>query len=350
VIESIDVAWPSMARARRYFINLFTEETWRESRLNARFEFTGHTFKLRNREEMQPGDAFLCWVTRVSACVGVMEITGSVYEVEHEDPPTWRRGLYPVRYPTRMLKRVALTHGVTLADIRAHAQAPALWNWIYRNSGNEIPAADAEWIVSQLDGRPSLTPDADEPSLEEGDGADRERPHVRFQAKLLQLGRSMGLDTYVARNDRSSLYESRRLGDIASVGTLPVGLPEPVRRRVELVDVIWLRRNEYIAMFEVEATTDIFKGLLRMADLITLLPNYVVPLFIVAPEDRRGAVFEQLTRPVFSMGLQRPLDEACRFIAFETFESDLETHGDRVGLFDPLRYLSELSEQPPEAA
>jgi hypothetical protein len=94
---------PGMARARRYFLNLFTEETWRESRLNARFAFTGHTAKLRNRDVIQLGDVFLCWVTRVSACVGVMEVAGDVYEVDHEDPPTWRRGLYPVRYPTRLL-------------------------------------------------------------------------------------------------------------------------------------------------------------------------------------------------------------------------------------------------------
>jgi hypothetical protein len=140
------------------------------------------------------------------------------------------------------------------------------------------------------------------------------------------------------------------LTDLASVDTLPVGLPEAVRRRVELVDVIWLRRNEYIAMFEVEATTDIFKALPRMADLITLLPNLIVPLFIVAPEERRGAVFEQITRPVFSMGLQRPLEEACRFIAFESFEADLATHGDRIGLFDPHRYLDTVSEQAPDVA
>jgi hypothetical protein len=339
-----------MPRARCYFLNLFTEETWRESRLNAHYEFTGHTAKLRNREVIQPGDAFLCWVTRVSACVGVMEVTGDVYEIGHEDPPTWRRGLYPVRYPTRLLRRVPLTQGVTLTEIRDHTDDAALWRWVYRNSGNEIPLADAEWIVTQLNQRPALAPDDDEPSLEDRSGEDRERPHVRLQAQLLRLGRAMGLDTYVARNDRSAFYGQQRLGDLASVDNLPVGLPDAVRRRVELVDVIWLRRNEYIAMFEVEATTDIFKGLLRMADLITLLPNLIVPLFIVAPEERRGAVFEQITRPVFSMGLQRPLDRACRFIAFETLETDIEAHGERAGLFDPHRYLDELSEQPPDAA
>jgi hypothetical protein len=337
-----------MARTRRYFINLFTEETWREIRLNAHFAFTGHTVNLRNRDVIQPGDLFLCWVTRVSACVGVMEVAGEVYEVDHEDPPTWRRALYPLRYPIRLLRRVPLTDGVTLSEIRDHAQDPTLWRWVYRTSGTEIPAIDAEWIIAQLDNRPALGPDDDEPSLEDEDAEDRERPHARVQAKLLRLGREMGLDTYVARNDRGHNYEGQPLGDLASVDTLPVGLPDAVRRRVELVDVIWLRRNEYVAMFEVEATTDILKGLLRMADLITLLPNLVVPLYIVAPEERRGAVFEQITRPVFSRGLQRPLEQACRFIPFESFEADIETHGDRIGLFDPARYLDTVSEQAPD--
>jgi hypothetical protein len=219
---------------------------------------------------------------------------------------------------------------------------------VFRNSGNEIPASDAEWIIAHLDRRPTLAPDDDEPSLVDEDSEERERPHARIQAKLLRLGTEMGLDTYVARNDRGHDYEGQPLGDLASVDTLPVGLPDAVRRRVELVDVIWLRRNEYVAMFEVEATTDILKGLLRMADLITLLPNLVVPLFIVAPEERRGAVFEQITRPVFSRGLQRPLEQTCRFIAFESFEADIDTHGDRIGLFDPVRYLETVSEQAPD--
>lgn len=337
-----------MSRDARYFINLFTEETWRESRLNARFAYTGHTAKLRNRDLIQSGDLFLCWVTRVSACVGVMQVTGDVYEVEHEDPPTWRRGLYPLRYPTRLVRRVALTDGVTLGEIRDHSDDPSAWGWVFRNSGNEIVRRDAEWIVAQLNARPALRLDSEEPSVDDAAGAAPERPHVRLQAKLLQLGRSMGLDTYVARNDRSTVYEGQALSDLATVANVPVGLPEAIRRRVELVDVIWLRRNEYVAMFEVEATTDILKGLLRMADLITLLPNLIVPLFIVAPEDRRGAVFEQITRPVFSMGLQRQLELACRFIPFEALEADIEMHGERAGLFDPHRYLELISEQAPD--
>jgi hypothetical protein len=49
------------------------------------------------------------------------------------------------------------------------------------------------------------------------------------------------------------------------------------------------------------------------------------------------------------MGLQKPLEEACRYISFEGLEADLERHGTRVSLFDPQRYLDELSEPPPDA-
>src|SRR4051794_11053014 len=99
------------------FINLFTQETGGGGRVNARFEYTGHTAKLLNRDEIKPGDVFLCWVTRVSACVAAYEVLSKAYEVEHEDPPTWRRGLFPVRYKVRLLVRVPLTGGVTLRDL-----------------------------------------------------------------------------------------------------------------------------------------------------------------------------------------------------------------------------------------
>jgi hypothetical protein len=53
-----------------YYINLFTIETWREIRENAKFSYTGHREGARNRGKVKPGDIFLCYVTRTSACVG----------------------------------------------------------------------------------------------------------------------------------------------------------------------------------------------------------------------------------------------------------------------------------------
>ena len=51
--------------------------------------------------------------------------------------------------------------------------------------------------------------------------------------------------------------------------------------------------------FEVESTTSIYSGLLRMSDLLFRQPNISVPLFLVAPEERRLKVMQQVNRPTF---------------------------------------------------
>src|SRR5262249_1672473 len=152
-----------------------------------------------------------------------------------------------------------------------------------------------------------------------GEGGTERTPtrHGPIQAMLVHLGRDLGHDVWVAANDRGVTVDGTRLGDL-SVERLPSGLPDEVRRRIGLIDVIWLRRNSYLAAFEIEATTGILSGLARMGDLLALVPNLDIPMFIVAPEDRRGQVFEQIKRPLFTHGLEKPLDQRCRFISFES--------------------------------
>jgi hypothetical protein len=339
-----------------YYINLFTTETWREIRENAKFTYTGHREGARNRAKVQPGDVFLCYVTRSSACVGALKVVSEFYEVYHEDPPTWVSDLYPVRFKTELLVRVPVDKGVHLEEIRARSADPRRWGWIYRNSLNEIPHEDAEWILDRLrDTEPKLGPDDPEPGPEtaltpEADevvspGAEKSR-HGPIQTMLVQLGLDLGLDVWVAANDRGVAINGGKLGDL-SVDTLPSGLPDDVRRRISLIDVIWLRRNSYVAAFEVEATTGILSGLARMGDLLALVPNLDIPLFIVAPEERRGRVFEQITRPLFTLGLAKPLHRRCRFISFDTLDTELSELGARVKMLNPERFLDEIAEEAP---
>lgn len=131
----------------RYWINLFTAETWRESRVNAKFGYTGHRIGARNQAQVQPGDIFLCYVTRVSAFVGALEATNTVYEIPDEDSRTWASDLYPVRFKTNLIMRVPLDEGVRLDEIRNRTSDSRLWPWVYRNSINEIPQDDGDWIL-----------------------------------------------------------------------------------------------------------------------------------------------------------------------------------------------------------
>ncbi len=340
-----------------YYINLFTAETWREIRENAKFAYSGQRQGARNRAKVKPGDILLCYVTRASAFVGALEVTSDVYEIDHEDEPTWTSDLYPVRFKTKLVVRVPLDKGVKLEDVRAASVDSPTWGWIYRNSLNEIPLADAEWIMTRLDEtEPKLGPDDPEPDeLLDVEVApeDEEAPtpadktkHGTIQGKLVKLGRDFGLDVWVAANDRSVIFGGEKLGDL-SIAALPSGLPDDIRKRIGLIDVIWLDDNSYVAAFEVEATTGILSGLARMGDLVALLPNFDIPLFIVAPDARRGRVFEEIKRPLFSRALKKPLHQRCRYISFETLEAELAELGTKIKMVNPDSFLDAVAEEAP---
>jgi hypothetical protein len=68
--------------------------------------------------------------------------------------------------------------------------------------------------------------------------------------------------------------------------TLPLNYIDVTLKTIEHIDVIWIRRHSIARAFEVEHTTAIYSGLLRMADLLSLQPDINIRLHIVAPFKR----------------------------------------------------------------
>ena len=97
-----------------------------------------------------------------------------------------------------------------------------------------------------------------------------------------------------------------------------LGLNEETTRRISLIDVIWIKQNAPICAFEIETTTSIYSGLLRMSDLISVVSALNIKLFIVAPKDRQDKVMEEIGRPTFR---KIGLNEYCRFISAENLDS-----------------------------
>jgi hypothetical protein len=103
---------------------------------------------------------------------------------------------------------------------------------------------------------------------------------------------------------------------------LPTQFNEATNRTIELIDVLWLKGNSIVAAFEVESTTSIYSGLLRMSDLLALQPNLSIDLFLVAPDDRRDKVESELMRPTFKLH-EKPLASICGFLAFDSLTDKL---------------------------
>jgi hypothetical protein len=147
--------------------------------------------------------------------------------------------------------------------------------------------------------------------------------HTEMQYELLRLGGELGLDVWVARNDRSKRWNGCTLGSMPRMlDQLPTQFNDATNRTIELIDVLWLAGNSIVAAFEVECTTSIYSGLLRMSDLLSLQPNLDINLYLLAAEARRDKVEQELLRPTFSLR-DKPLARICGFLSFETLSSQL---------------------------
>lgn len=175
------------------------------------------------------------------------------------------------------------------------------------------------------------------------DDRDTARDHTRIQWLLLKLGHTMGYEVWPALNDRGRRWGGSTLEELLPLtDSLPV-LPAAggdAQRTVELIDVIWLRKGVYAAAFEIERTSAIYSGLLRMSDLLTLVPNLNIPLYVVAPEERLAKVMSQLNRPTFA---NLNLNKKCRMITFELLTEELQQLGDRARFLDASAYLEYIS-------
>ena len=97
---------------------------------------------------------------------------------------------------------------------------------------------------------------------------------------------------------------------------------------VRLIDVLWLEvgTGHVVAAFEVEHTTSIYSGIVRLLDLaLGAAAEPARGLFLVAPDDREEAVRAQLARPAFS----RIGDLRVRFLPY----GELEAHRHSMARF-----------------
>lgn len=154
------------------------------------------------------------------------------------------------------------------------------------------------------------------------DDADEALPkHSEVQSMLAQIGQKLGLKVWIASNDHGRIWNGRRLGEL-SIPVLPnLGIGEDAQKIVNLIDVLWLRgNNQLVSAFEIESSTSIYSGVLRMADLSTTCPNLSFPCYIALPAEREQEVIRQLSRPTFQA---LELHRRCGYFTLENLKAEL---------------------------
>lgn len=151
--------------------------------------------------------------------------------------------------------------------------------------------------------------------------------HTQMQYLLSRVGTSLGYDAVVAVNDRSRYFNGIQLSQLCLPCLPTLDLEPEVCSTIGLIDVLWLEKgtNRIIGAFEVEKSTSIYSGILRLSDLALALPDHQTRLCLVVPDGREREVVAQLKRPSF-IATGRPQPSYLLF-------SDLAEHCDAICKF-----------------
>ena len=338
-----------------YWLDLFTGTTWDEFR-KAGATVSGFRHRMRNTvARVEPGDILLCYMTGVMRWVGALEVLGP----SDDTRDIWSFAEFPARLSVKPLVMLDAQCGVPMKDLEGRMgfykgpEDRGKFQGFVRRSPNlfkdpreglaimeMLRKAEQEKVrrpvdqrklarkplfkASQKKGKKAVETLVSVPDKDEEEGrATQAVPvetmpeaiqHTEIQYRLLRLGAEMGFDVWAARNDRGKTHDGQVLGELPKVlDHLPAMFNEATDKTVELIDVLWLRGNSIVAAFEVECTTSVYSGLLRMSDLLALQPNISIDLFIVAPEERRTKVEREILRPTFKLR-EKPLAEVCGFL------------------------------------
>lgn len=363
---------------QNYWLDLFTPQTWDEFQKSGGSVSGFRDSRWSTAQQIEVGDYLLCYLTGVSRWVGLLEVTSKAFK---DETRIWKDEIFPCRLKVKTLAALTPETGIPVKEMRDQLSAfksvkdnpySLAWTGKFRGSPAKWNAADGEAVVAAITdakNNPTLrpidpaklkyrpkpletkiglvtVPASDNDSSAETSQTDPPKEptaHTEIQSLLLRLGSDMGFDVWVARNDRSRSFGGVRLGDLPRLKqNLPLQFDDATTRTIELIDVLWLSGNAIVAAFEIESTTSIYSGLLRMGDLIAMQPNLNIPLYLVAPDERRNKVIEEVNRPTFSR-LKPPLSEVCSYISFSALRNGLREVQAFVKYLKP-DFLEELAE------
>lgn len=364
-----------------YWLDLFTGKTWKEFQ-KAGSKVTGFREHNWNRaKDIRPGDIFLCYLVGVKRWVGLLEVTGERYRDESR---IFEEEVFPVRLKVKPLVLLKPEHGVPMESLAGKVTffpvngTARQWSGLVRGSPARYKPEDGEVIsaaIREADSNPLARPvdpkKLDRPTnlykLKAKAGGEEietvvtiptkeeEQPaevtvaeetgpsHTEIQWRLLDLGSQMGLNVWAPKADRGKAWNSKLVGRVPKLlDKLPTSFDAGTTMTVENIDVLWLKGAAIVGAFEVEHTTTIYSGLLRMSDLLTMQPNLDINLYLVGPDDRYAKFSREVARPTFA-SRPKPLHTLCGFLPYSKLCERIEEAKNVLRFLKP-EFIDEIAE------
>ena len=343
-----------------YFIDLFSPETAIKFS-NSSMDTSGFRISRKSyvaNQKIGPGDRFICYLTRLQRFNGILEILSEPFIDEkpiftnENDPFTLRFKVKPVVWLA--FEKALPIHmdslWTRLSFTKELEKDSNQWTWMVFQSPRKWPNDDCiiienalieqqrlqvDYPLSGEDQKKLKTPririsdkkevmvsvpdEGEEEALQEQPVSVKEkRNSLVVQAKLAEIGEVLDYKIWLPSSDRARVLELWKPGENSLLDELPLVFDETTLKTIRNIDVLWVKRRSIVRAFEVEDTTSIYSGILRMADLLALQPMLTIKIHIVAPTERRNVVFSQINRPVFADIAGKALSEVCSYISYDS--------------------------------
>jgi hypothetical protein len=367
-------------RSINYWLDLFTGTTWRAFQV-AGAKVTGfreHNWK--RAANIKPGDVFLCYLVGVKRWVGLLEVTGDRYR---DSSPIFEEEPFPVRFLVKPLVLLTPEQGVPMESFEGRLTfypaktTGSQWSGLVRSSPTKYDPADGAVIAAAIHeaaanpverpvdpkklarspnlyklrtkaGNEEIEAVVSVPPVEDEDSEEEEAPaggptHTEIQWRLLDLGSKIGLKVWAPKSDRNKGWEGKRIGDVPNLlEGLPTQFDKVTNKTIENIDVLWLSGQTIVAAFEVEHTSSIYSGLLRMSDLITMQPNLDIKFYLTAPDGRYEKFCNEVARATFA-SRKKPLHTICSFLPYSKLCARLEEAKNVLRYLRP-EFLDEIAD------
>jgi len=272
--------------SKSYWLDLFTGTTWEEF-INYGSKVSGFRNRMRNNvSKIKPGDILLCYVTGVMRWIGALEVLGP----SNDTNKIWKDSDFPERLSVKPIAILKPENSVSMDELEGHVsfyentEDSGKFKGFVRMSPNLFKThEDGEYILDLLikakdnpknlpidkqkwERKPlykaktkkgkktvetlvSIPDREDEESLFQGGTIQQSTGikipfsdvnlHTDMQYLLINLGSELGLNIWVARNDRGKEINGKLFQDMPNtINELPTQFDTTTNKVIEMIDVL----------------------------------------------------------------------------------------------------------------
>ncbi len=142
-----------MRMDKRFYLCLFNENTWNEFLAQKNNVYGTTKNKLNRASKIKNNDFLICYVTKHSKFVGIIQ---KISDVFYDESKIWEKGEFPVRFNVNIIHAVPVSQGLPIYKLKnelslcKEIKNKTKWATFFINSFNEFSTHDGRLLMEEI--------------------------------------------------------------------------------------------------------------------------------------------------------------------------------------------------------